>query len=119
MPKKDEHRSKADHNDAFAAATGTPYWDWSITGMFYAATHFIEAYLATIGIHFTNHTLRESYVGRDVKLRPIYKDFRELRSESEDARYMEEVPPTKFKEADAKRLRGNLERIKARVLPLI
>lgn len=119
MPKKEEHRAKADHNEAFASATQNPYWDWAITGMFYSATHFIEAYLATVGIHFTSHSLRESYVGKDVKLRPIYKDFRELRFKSEDARYMEEVPPTQYKEKDAQDLMGNLQRIKAALLPLI
>lgn len=119
MPTKDEHRVKADHNEALSLHLKEPFSDWAVTGMFYSATHFVESYLATVGIHFTNHSLRESYVYRDVKLKPISRDLRTLRTHSEDARYMDKVPPTKFKQSSVDALRPHLEAIKKVVLPLI
>jgi hypothetical protein len=119
VPTKDEHRAKAEHNESLSLHLRDPFSDWAITGMFYSATHFVESYLATVGIHFTNHTLRESYVYRDAKLKPISRNLRTLRTHSEDARYMDEVPPTKFKQSNVDALRPNLEAIKKVVLPLI
>jgi hypothetical protein len=87
--------------------------------MFYSAMHFVEAYLATVSVHFTSHSLRESWVYRDAKLKPIYRDLRNLRTHSEDARYMESAPPTAFKQKNVDSLRPHLDAIKNLVLPLI
>ena len=119
MPTKDEHRAKAEHNESLSHHLKEPFSDWAITGMFYSATHLVESYLATAGIHFTKHALRESWVYRDAKLKPISRDLRTLRTHSEDARYMEKVPPTAFKQGDVDSLRPHLEAIKKVVLPLL
>lgn len=119
MPTKDEHRKKAEHNEALSIHLKEPFSDWAITGMFYSAAHFVEAYLATVGIHFTKHSLRESWVYRDAKLKPIHRDLRTLRTHSEDARYMDKAPPTSFKQKNVDTLRPHLEAIKKLVIPLI
>jgi hypothetical protein len=118
-PTKDEHRAKAEHNEFLANELDNPFWDWAITGLFYSALHYVEAYLATKGIHFRRHKLRDSWIYRDAALKPIYIDYRELQTESEDARYMEIVPLTIFTQGDVQRLEVNLQAIKKVVIPLI
>lgn len=119
MPTKEEHRAKAVHNEQFVSSLATPYWDWAVTGLFYAAVHYVMAYLATRNIHPVLHQVRNSQIHRDAILNPLYIDYRELQNNSEDARYMERVPITAFSEQDAKQLMQKLDRIKAVVLPLL
>jgi len=116
---KDEHLAKAGHNEKFVAAIVDPFWDWAITGIFYAALHYLMAFLATKGDHPGTHQVRNSHIHRDATLKPIYVDYRELQNESEDARYMERNPATAFTEADVKRLTVNLRNIKNLVTPLL
>lgn len=119
MATKDEHLAKAKHNEAFVAALPHPFWDWAVTGTFYAALHYVMAFLATKADHPPTHQVRNSHIHRDAKLKPIYVDYRELQNESEDARYMERNPLTAFNEADVIRLKGNLETIKKLIMPLL
>ncbi len=115
MPTKEEHLAKAGHNEDFVKDIGNPYFGWQITGTFYAALHYIEAYLAKNNVHFTDHTVRTSYVQKEAQLRNIYVDYRELLNESRSARY-EAVP---FAQADVTRIQRSFARIKALVQPLI
>lgn len=89
MPSRDEHYSKAEHNERFAnsfALDSTPYLDWVVTGLFYSAIHYIDAYLAHFhSIHPDSHEDRDDKVRR--YLRRINKDYRELKDDSKDARY--------------------------------
>ena len=55
--------------------------------MFYAAVHFVEAYFADQGQHLVSHETRGNYVARDAKLRPIYKDYEDLKFYGFNARY--------------------------------
>lgn len=119
MPTKEEHKAKAAHNEQFVSSLSTPYWDWAVTGLFYAAVHYVMAYLATKNIHPVLHQVRNSQVHRDPILNPLYVDYRELQNNSEDARYMERVPVTAFTAQDANTLRIKLDRIKTVILPLI
>jgi type IV secretory pathway VirB3-like protein len=119
VPTKEEHKAKAVHNETFVATLKDPYWDWAVTGMFYAAVHYVMAYLATQGIHPVLHHVRNSHIHRDPKLNSIYIDYRELQNNSEDARYMERVPATAFTQQDVTRLTVCLNKIKQIILPLI
>ncbi|HZX13166.1 MAG TPA: hypothetical protein VFF49_02050 [Thermodesulfobacteriota bacterium] len=89
MPSRDEHYSKAEHNERFAnsfALDSTPYLDWVVTGFFYSAIHYIDSYLAHFhSIHPYSHEDRDDKVRR--YLRRINKDYRELKDDSKDARY--------------------------------
>ena len=93
MPSRDEHIRKAEHNKSFADSfnwDSTPFLDWVVTGFFYSALHYVDAYLATVngGIHPHSHTGyggRDSYVGKH--LNQIYVDYRDLKQGSIDARY--------------------------------
>lgn len=115
MPSKVDHSAKAGHNESFVSKLGEPYWDWAISGTFYAALHYVEAYLATKKIHSGSHPVRDSNINRDDTLRAIYPDYRELKDESRAARY----DVVKFKQDDLKEMQKNLETIKKLLKPLI
>jgi hypothetical protein len=117
---KAEHLAKAQDNEGFA---GRHDWadaicvDWTITYLFYSAVHYVEAYFTRRGLGYHMHTARNSAIGRDVALRPIYDDYRELQNFSRDARY--ERPTGSFRTADIVYLKECLERIKGVVMPLV
>jgi hypothetical protein len=49
MPEASAHIAKAEHNEKFAAVIrglSTEFLDWVVTAYFYAALHYLEAYLA-------------------------------------------------------------------------
>lgn len=116
MPSKAEHRGKAEHNEFFVSDTGNPFFDWAVCGTFYAALHYVDAYLATHNIHPHSHAIRISHIQRDSRLNAIYVDYRELLNESRDARY---EPTITFVQADVNRVQHSLEAIKRIILPLI
>ena len=55
--------------------------------MFYAALHFVDAYLADGGIHPRSHADRNAYVQRLQHLRPLWPHYQLLDHRSRDARY--------------------------------
>jgi hypothetical protein len=88
MPSAQEHCEKAKHNEAFSASlAATAFQDWRATGVFYAAVHYVDGFLATQGVHPPDHRARDSYVGLDPHLIMIYAGCRRLKRDSEDARY--------------------------------
>ncbi len=109
MPTPSQHREKAEHDEFFVSELKEPFWDWAITGLFYAALHYIEIYLARQAppIHPPTHPIRDSHIHR--LLSPIYVDYRELEEESRDARY--DAAQT-FTQRDFVLLQVNLQRIK-------
>ncbi len=109
-----EHREKAEHNEFFVKNVGNPFFDWQVSGTFYAALHYVDAYFATLNIHPHTHGERTSLV--DIRLTTIYVDYRELLNESRDARY---EPTVAFTQNDVARIQRSLEAIKKVVLPLI
>lgn len=118
MPKKAEHSGKAAQNEFFVSTLGNPFWDWAVTGKFYAALHYVEAYLATRNpaIHSRNHAVRDSNIQADSVLKTLYVDYRELESECHDARYDASLT---FSQGDVERLERNLDRIRKVLQPLI
>jgi hypothetical protein len=91
MPDSAAHRKRAEDNEEFAKyhlrgddATDQP---WIITAYFYAAVHWVEAYLALAGYHSRTHFERKRHISTDPKLIPIQPWYRELEDRSKDARY--------------------------------
>ena len=119
MPLKHDHLSKAKHDEEFVASLDlatTPYLDWAITALFYAALHYVEAYFATMKRHSPDHRTRDSAVQRDSRIRGIYSDYSELKNYSINARYY----MTPFSESDVrKNLLVRLANIRARISPLL
>jgi hypothetical protein len=100
MPTRQEHIAKAVHNESFVQTLGltsTPFLDWVVTGMFYAAVHYVDAYLAIKNIHPKRHRAgpaqpgQQSDAGRSDyvfwHLKQIYQAYRYLDDQSREARY--------------------------------
>lgn len=88
MPTKEQHLTQAARNEALAdVLLRTEYGEWTVTVYFYAAVHYIEAFLAVQGIHCDGHTERNTYVGRIPELRRVGKEYSALRTVSRQARY--------------------------------
>lgn len=118
MPRSQQHLQKAAHNEAFVVSLGlstSPYLDWAVTGMFYSAVHYVEAYLATQGIHSVDHRARDSDIQRKPQLKSLYVPYNELKNHSINARYM----TTRFTAADVVGLQPELDIIKRHILQLL
>ena len=118
MPRLQQHLDKAKHNEEFVASLDwntTPYLDWVVTGMFYAALQYVEAYLATQGIHSVDHRARDSDIRRDPQLKPLYSSYGELKNHSINARYM----TTRFTTPDVQALKPDLTSVRNHVLKLV
>lgn len=119
MPTKEEHIAKAEGNAAFALSLpleNQTKIDWALIVLFYAALHYVEAYLSTIGQHLRSHTTRDNAVGRDSNLRKVYSEYQDLKYYGYNARY--EV--CGFKPADVTNTAATgFAAIKARIKPLL
>jgi hypothetical protein len=86
VPSRSEHLAKAESNQRLAIAfQNGPHVDWSVTVLFYAAWHLVEAALAPV--HSTSHADRNQNIQRHPHLNAIYPYCRELYRRSLDARY--------------------------------
>jgi hypothetical protein len=89
--------------------------DWALIMMFYAAMHYVEAYLANFGVHLKSHTARDSYIGKETKLRQIFVDYQDLKFYGYNARY----EMVKFVASDFTNAAQSLAKIKAYLTPLL
>ena len=116
MPSRDQHVTKADGNAAFALTLpldSQPQIDWALVALFYAAMHYIEAYLAPT-FHVKSHETRDKYINREAHLRRIFKEYSHLKYFGFNARY--EV--CGFTAADVKdEAAKDYETIKAHIAP--
>ena len=90
MPSRQEHLDKWRHNEGLSRQLDLgPYQDWSVTTMFYAALHLVEAYFAsqTPPVQTHSHVSRNKIVQSDANLAPVWQDYLELYDRSRDARY--------------------------------
>ncbi len=90
MPDCAEHIQKAKHNEDFYASLdldSTDYRDWIVVGVFYAALHFVAAYLAQQNCHPASHPVTDKYFSRVRVLRQIYRPYRTLKDDRRDASY--------------------------------
>lgn len=116
MPSKVEHRARAEHDEFLVASTGNPFFDWKVTGTFYSALHYVDAFLAAQNIHPATHSIRLGHVQTDPKLKPVFRDYRDLLNESRTARY---EAATIFNQTDASIAQRRLDSIKKAILPHI
>lgn len=132
MPSKDQHRDQATKNELLFQSfdlNDTPYLDWAVVALFYAALHWVEAYLATVsdpigpqnprregGHHAGGHSQRYNKVLSSPDLSPIRREYRELMTRSEEARYNCWDPPPDFVSSLAT---GEYEAIKNHISPLL
>lgn len=91
MPDTSAHIKKAEHNERFAAIVrgqSSEFLDWAVTAYFYAALHYLEAYLAAKPAekHPTSHGERQSLVANHFS-RNSFAGFSYLKDRSEAARY--------------------------------
>lgn len=89
--------------------------DWALVILFYAAMHYIEAYLATLGQHLRSHTTRDNFVGRDVQLRRIYSEYQDLKYFGYNARYEMQ----KFTASDVAQAKTNFDTVKAHISAIL
>ena len=113
MPDKADHRTRAEHNEFFTKNIDNPFFDWQVTGTFYSALHYVDAYLATKNVHPPTHAVRLGMVRTDPTLNPVFRDYRELLNESRTARY---EAATIFVQSDVTNARRRLELIKNAVI---
>jgi len=122
-----EYVAQAVRNSTFAAdirKNQGRYMDWAATCLFYAAVHYVNAYLvkSRIGIP-RRHTSRDpknmgrtNIVQQDPSLTSIYVPYRHLDDESRDARYELKI----ISEADYDNfLLPKLEQIQSFITPLL
>lgn len=124
MPTQDEHLGKAQHNQRFYENLGidtTDFLDWLVTGLFYCALHYIDAYLAVKPIHPHNHKERNDCLNRIQELRGIREHYRALRDDCRDARYgFHPVGMREFSVPEVQQLRDyDLATIRTYVLQLL
>ncbi len=92
MATKDEHVTWAHHNNSFWTSfdiNATPFTDWVVTGIFYEALHWVEAFLATKGYHSGTHRNRQWNIThfQEELGRVQANEYNTLKWASEGARY--------------------------------
>lgn len=91
MPARDEHLQKAGHNESFVSSfnlDSTLFLDWVVTGIFYAALHYVDAYLARNNYHPKFHAQRNALILKDSNLgSAIWQSYRDFQDDSWGARY--------------------------------
>jgi len=91
MPECRQHVEKVRSNLTFVSfllGASPGFWDWIITGYFYAAVHLIEAYFHfSAGKHHRRHLYRRQAINADGKIRHLFAAYRSLETYSEVARY--------------------------------
>jgi hypothetical protein len=119
LPSRDEHVQKAEGNESFASSIpqdNQSRIDWTLVVLFYAAVHYVEAYLAkSLGMHLRSHNTRDQYVGRESNLKKIFKSYAHLKFYGYNARY----ELYGFTAKDAADAAKDLEDIKTHLVPLL
>jgi hypothetical protein len=89
---------------------------WSITMLFYAGLHYVEAYLvATKGFGCKHHFSRATVIQTDPRIRPICDDYNMLETLSREARY----DVSSFNLGDLRYAEGCFENVKKAIQAII
>ena len=90
MPSKHEHITKAEGNASFAKSLSLDNQtriDRALVVLFYAAMHYVEAYLATTRQHLRSHAVRDRVLGTEPELKKVFKEYQDLKFCGYNARY--------------------------------
>ena len=90
MPREDEHRTKAQRNEDFAASLNLrdpTCENWAVVAAFYSALHYVESYLGKYRVRAGKHELRFHEILEDPRLKPAYTSYKYLYELSRTARY--------------------------------
>ncbi len=92
MPEKERHFDLIDRNygalNHLTSPNASSYIDWCTNIIFYMALHYIHAYLADKkNEHPSAHANLDIIMSNDKNLKPIYTKYRQIKDDSEDARY--------------------------------
>lgn len=98
-----EHREQAEHNEFFVSNLDNPFWDWAVTGTFYAALHYVDGFLMLRGDNPPGHAERNYTIQNDPALSKIWFEYKQLYNDSKLARY--EIH--KFSQAEVRLLQDN------------
>ena len=100
MPNLAEHLEQVERNESLYRdlcrlyTTVPQYSEWEVVALFYAALHYVDAWLASNGhTHPRNHAQRTAIVMNDSALIPISEQYGKLYRLSVLARYEMERPP--------------------------
>jgi len=119
LPSRDEHVQKAKGNETFAASIrpeNQTSIDWTLVVLFYAAVHYVEAYLAKhLAMHVRSHTTRDRYVGRESNLKKVFSAYGHLKFYGYNARYELDG----FTVKDIQDAEKYLATVKAQIVPLL
>lgn len=106
MATREQHLGQARHNERFLTTfdlSVSPYLDWAVTVIFYAALHYLRALAARYGfISISSYVDEDRTFARLSVLRRnagIYADYRQLKDDSRAARYeMRRLTPQEVSE---------------------
>jgi uncharacterized protein (UPF0332 family) len=90
VPQRHEHLTRAGETESLARALNRQKpvcVDWAVTMLFYAALHYIDAFLAGKNLHPLNHSLRDEEIEKNGSIAEVYRDYRRLKDMSRAARY--------------------------------
>jgi hypothetical protein len=114
MAREDEHRTKAQRNEAFADALdlADPTREtWAVIAAFYSALHYVEAYFSKYSVQSGKHETRFHEILGDNKLKGAYTSYKYLYTLSRTARYHCTGLPTSPYTREAKPHLANVKRL--------
>ena len=89
MSQPTKHIAQAEKNERlYEVLLGTEFNDWAVTALFYAALHYVDAYIASsTGVSPSNHSARNYLVDSVPSLTDISRAYSDLYRLSRDVRY--------------------------------
>jgi hypothetical protein len=113
-----QHSDWAERNEQFADSLDLSTnigVNWAITALFYAALHYVDAYLSSRGKREADHERREWVIQNDPILSEIWQPYRYLKHLSREARY--EIAP--YTEVEFRKAKQRLQQVKKYILPRV
>lgn len=99
---------------SFSIAVQPPPLEWVVVVAFYAAVHYVNAYLWQRQRYEPHdHAARENAVARAAEIRTVYESYARLRGFAYRARY---VPLFRISRVHAERALADLDRVERTVL---
>lgn len=93
MPTEAQHFAQAEKNERLryllssSSSSGENFPDWEIVTLFYSALHYVDAVLATQGVHPNGHNDRNTRVTNLPDVGSIATNYVNLYHRSKNARY--------------------------------